>query len=472
MIGEVRYRMPGDGGGLMVAPRAIRWPTLPINGVAAPVAVRAVNTRSSPLTVSSAALERSPTWRSATTSAPAGRLRRTRVARCGCGSRRRARADEGRLRIFEPSGVGHLTDFSANVVPETAPFTPGRASRERPWEVGRRSSASRATPVTTSVRASPGLTTRGTPPSSSSTPGTTSSMRTSSATTARTGPFWFTPPLGDILAPGYVYDEARRAGFSVMQGWTSPGTPGCNAVTGSFAVHSLRIDDFGNPVSLRVTFEHHCEGGDPGLRGTFSWQHPGPLATPEQFTPPTGDAGLARLVTITIRDRRAGGVVKVEEGTACRAGVPVKLQRKVDSRFRTVATLTTDGSGRYGKWIGTRYGIYRAVIPRVELTDGTVCFARPVAELEILSATGRSVSRGARARHNVESSEVVPRKHERRSPDVLLQVAQPFGTWVEAHAHLERASRRSRPAPAWRRDARPLGARPKRSPGWSRWLRP
>lgn len=63
----------------------------------------------------------------------------------------------------------------------------------------------------------------------------------------------------------------------------------------------------------------------------------------------------------------------MEEGSACRAGVPVKLQRKVDGLFRSVATLTTDGSGRYVKWIGTRYGIYRAVVPRVALPDRTVC---------------------------------------------------------------------------------------------------
>jgi hypothetical protein len=375
MVGEVRFRMPGDGGDLMVAPHAIRWPTLPIKGIAAPVAVRAVNTTSSALTVSSAAIEGSPDMEIRYDECSG----RTLVSNESCAvwvrfSPTSSGVHDGRLRITEPSGASHVTDFSANVVSETAPFTPG---------AGEPGATVEGAPTEFSFQSEPG---------DYIGQGESRSYDPTNATffvayagadiiyadifgnDGETWSVWFTPPLGDILAPGYVYNDARRAGFTGRAGLDISGDArGCNALTGSFTVHSLRVDDFDNPVSLRVTFEQHCEDRDAALRGVFSWQHPGPLPTPQQFTPPPGGAGLARLVTITIKNRRAQGVVKVEEGSACRTGVPVKLQRKIDGRFRTVATLKTDGSGRYVNWIGKRYGIYRAVIPRVELSDGTIC---------------------------------------------------------------------------------------------------
>jgi hypothetical protein len=375
MVGEVRYRMPGDGGDLMVGPHAIRWPTLPIKGVAAPVAVRAVNTTSSPLTVSSAAIEGSPDMDIRYDECSG----RTLVSNESCAVWVRfapmsSGVHEGRLRMTEPSGESHVTDFSANVVSETAPFTPRAGQPGATVEAG---------PTQFSFQSDPGDYVG---------QGESRFYDPQNATFfveyaghdiiyahifGQDGEIWFvwfTPPLGDILGPGYVYNDAGRAGFTGRAGMDISGdSRGCNAVTGSFAVHSLRVDDFDNPVSLRVTFEQHCEGRDPALRGTFSWQHPGPLPKPEEFTPPPDGSALARLVTITIKNRRAQGVVKVEEGTACSTGVPVKLQRKVDGRFRTVATLRTDESGEYSKWIGKRYGIYRALIPRVELSDGTVC---------------------------------------------------------------------------------------------------
>jgi hypothetical protein len=283
-------------------------------------------------------------------------------------------AHEGHLRITEPSGASHVTDFTANVVSETAPFTPRAGEPGATVESG---------PTEFSFQSEPGdYIGQGESRSYDPTNATFSVQYRGHdiiyadifGEDSEHWSVWFTPPLGDILAPGYLYRDAGRAGFTARAGLDVTGAHrGCNAVTGSFAVHALRIGDLDNAVSLRVTFEQHCEGLDPALRGTFSWQHPDPLPTPEQFTPPPRDAGLARLVTITIRDRRAQGSVSVEEGTACRAGVPVRLQRKVDGRFRTVATMTTDALGRYVHWIGKRYGTYRAVIPRVELSDGTIC---------------------------------------------------------------------------------------------------
>jgi hypothetical protein len=70
------------------------------------------------------------------------------------------------------------------------------------------------------------------------------------------------------LAP-QVYTEAERWPFE------SPGHPGldvsgdgrgCNTVTGSFQIEDLTLTS-GTLTSFTATFEHHCEGGTPAVRG-------------------------------------------------------------------------------------------------------------------------------------------------------------------------------------------------------------
>jgi hypothetical protein len=74
--------------------------------------------------------------------------------------------------------------------------------------------------------------------------------------------------LGMSLAP-QVYTMAERWPFE------SPGHPGldvsgdgrgCNTVTGSFQIEDLQLMN-GTLMSFTATFEHHCEGGTPALRG-------------------------------------------------------------------------------------------------------------------------------------------------------------------------------------------------------------
>jgi hypothetical protein len=66
-----------------------------------------------------------------------------------------------------------------------------------------------------------------------------------------------------------VYEGAERWPFE------SPGHPGldvsgdgrgCNTVTGRFQVEDL-VESNGSLTSFTATFEHHCEGGTPALRG-------------------------------------------------------------------------------------------------------------------------------------------------------------------------------------------------------------
>lgn len=81
------------------------------------------------------------------------------------------------------------------------------------------------------------------------------------------------PPAGETLQPG-TYTDAQRAAFR------EPGHPGldahgsgrgCNTLTGSFTIHELVADAAGTVTALSATFEQHCEGATPALRGTIHY---------------------------------------------------------------------------------------------------------------------------------------------------------------------------------------------------------
>jgi RTX calcium-binding nonapeptide repeat (4 copies) len=83
----------------------------------------------------------------------------------------------------------------------------------------------------------------------------------------------FAPAQGDIIAPG-TYTNATRYGFN----GTGPGMDvsgegrGCNTLTGSFTVNSVTFGADGSLRTASVTFEQHCEGGTPALRGTLEFR--------------------------------------------------------------------------------------------------------------------------------------------------------------------------------------------------------
>lgn len=79
--------------------------------------------------------------------------------------------------------------------------------------------------------------------------------------------------LGIPLDVG-VYDMAERYPFE------SPDHPGisidgdgrgCNTITGRFEVHDTARDGSGNVTSATVSFEQHCEGGQPVLDGCIHY---------------------------------------------------------------------------------------------------------------------------------------------------------------------------------------------------------
>jgi hypothetical protein len=93
------------------------------------------------------------------------------------------------------------------------------------------------------------------------------------------GEWWylgFQAPTGQTLTPGVTYANAIRG----LQSSPPPGSQprmdifgdgrGCNTLTGSFTVLDVTYGPYGYLQSFHVTFEQHCEGATPALRGELN----------------------------------------------------------------------------------------------------------------------------------------------------------------------------------------------------------
>jgi hypothetical protein len=79
----------------------------------------------------------------------------------------------------------------------------------------------------------------------------------------------------------------------------------------------------------------------------------------------------SRSVTLRLtRSLVTRGAVSIDDGfTACAAGVPVRIQRRVEGEWKTVRTATTSSTGSYKRRIPDRPGRYRATAPKITLVD-------------------------------------------------------------------------------------------------------
>jgi hypothetical protein len=82
----------------------------------------------------------------------------------------------------------------------------------------------------------------------------------------------------------------------------------------------------------------------------------------------------SRSVTLrVVRSLVARGAVSADNGfTACEAGVPVKIQRRVAGEWKTVRTTTTSPTGSYRRRLPDEAGRYRATAPKIFVSDGLV----------------------------------------------------------------------------------------------------
>lgn len=107
------------------------------------------------------------------------------------------------------------------------------------------------------------------------------------------------------------------------------------------------------------------------------WTPHGAPATASSFTvvgTPSDDVH-ERTVTLALRRSLvAVGSVTVADGVSdCAVGVVVRIQRKVGQRWTTIQSARTTLNASYRAPIPDLSGKYRAILPNVDLRDGTTC---------------------------------------------------------------------------------------------------
>ena len=92
------------------------------------------------------------------------------------------------------------------------------------------------------------------------------------------GGWWnadFVPASGDILAVGDYPDAHRYPFHGTGPGFDFSGNGrGCNQLNASFSVKSIAFTSDGTLRHFGATFEQHCEGATPALRGDVSYRVP------------------------------------------------------------------------------------------------------------------------------------------------------------------------------------------------------
>lgn len=83
----------------------------------------------------------------------------------------------------------------------------------------------------------------------------------------------------------YPFHDPAVGGLS----WSGEGR-GCNTLTGSFTVQSVAYAQAGDLLAIDLSFEQHCEGGGPALRGRVHWTSDDTTRPPGPENPPP--AGL------------------------------------------------------------------------------------------------------------------------------------------------------------------------------------
>jgi hypothetical protein len=152
----------------------------------------------------------------------------------------------------------------------------------------------------------------------------------------------FGPGADRVLAPG-DYDPAIRWGFSDPRpGLAVSGSGrGCNRVDGRFTVTDASYDTDGSMRTFGATFEQHCEGTAPALRGEFDFRVgdaaiPAPWMDPAAVAPAAGTAGASAApdnagAGAAPQTATAGGAPAVRRPAS--ASVPI-AGRCAGARFR------------------------------------------------------------------------------------------------------------------------------------------
>lgn len=166
-----------------------------------------------------------------------------------------------------------------------------------------------------------------------------------------TGDFQMPGPA-TALAPG-TYRQLTRYPFQATGAgalsWSGEGR-GCNTLSGTFTVHSVRYDTAGALAAIDLEFEQHCEGGVAALRGRITWDAsapvplPGPAASAPVglWQPPAGAlpaSGNAMYIASDWDDYIGGGYVFWVGGAGAPPGTPTDVQGSVTVNLSEAAGL-------------------------------------------------------------------------------------------------------------------------------------
>jgi hypothetical protein len=206
---------------------------------------------------------------------------------------------------------------------------------------------------------------------------TTNGNTLNAGVTGYNGDWWyldFDAPNGQTLTAGTTYANATRYPFN----GSGPGLSiygqgrGCNELTGSFTVTEAT---FGGPDSSYVqdfvaTFEQHCEGGEPALRGTISIHNP---PAPEPLELGVGVAGDGTVSRVTGRATLHGTV-------SCSVPVTVSLNGTL-----TQVVKKTILSGPFSTQVACTPG---APVPwqAVAIPNGTTPFGQGNAQADVTAS--------------------------------------------------------------------------------------
>jgi hypothetical protein len=185
------------------------------------------------------------------------------------------------------------------------------------------------------------------------------------AVNAANGDWWFldfAAPIGEALAPG-TYLGATRASFR------APGEPGldvggngrgCNMLTGSFTVNAVQFGPAGYVQTFDATFEQHCEGADPAMRGHVTIANPPPpaaldlgisVATSGTASTLNGNATVFGTVTCTqpVPVSVSGAVTQVVKRTLLRGNFGTTVSCTPGAAVAWQATAVPGGTTPFQK---------------------------------------------------------------------------------------------------------------------------
>ncbi len=365
LFGEVRYRVPGDGGALMVGPQHLRWPDAEHGSATPVVPIAVVNTSDQTVNIGPSTIhgEDSASFEVRNDECAGDSL--TPSDACLVWLRfdaAKGGQNSARLLIPESGGVTHEVALRGWVVTGTTRFT---MNSEQGDYIGGGQQLE-YTPQNATIAVGGGY------------------QHVSAWIEGEDGNWWsadFDAPQGDILAPGTTYTAKRYpfndpgAGIDV----TGSGR-GCNEINGTFTVNVIEVSAGGELEEVSIEYEQYCDGSTGALRGVLEYRlggEPRPLAPDPSEPASGGDPDPETIIhkrSITLREgaRRLFG--RVSGGPAgCFANVLVRIQRRRAGEFRTVAKTVTNGDGAYAKRIPDKRALYRAVAPRERGPNGSIC---------------------------------------------------------------------------------------------------